>query len=93
MYSIVVFSSEVRTSAAAAAAALGSFPALLPPTACAGPPTFGFDFEAALPSFVTRAGSEAVVAGAGAEAKVRPLPWKLSSFDGFPQRLPMDVVA
>lgn len=79
---------SLRTSAAAAAAALGSFapPLLLdPPTVRPGPVTFGF-----AASLATPAGMEALVAGAGAEPSVRPAPWKFSSLEDLPQRLPME---
>lgn len=81
---MALFGITVRTSAAAAAAALGSFAPLLPagpPTVRPGPVTFGFAL----------AGIEALVAGVGAASRVRPAPWKLSSFDDLPQRLPMVV--
>lgn len=79
-----LFDFTLRTSAAAAAAALGSFaPSLppVPPTVRPGPVTFGFALD----------GTDALVAGAGAEPSVRPAPWKFSSFDDLPQRLPIVV--
>lgn len=70
----------LRTSAAAAAAALGSSAAVgaVPPTVRPGP--------------VSLAGTDAFVAGAGAEPTVRPAPWKFSSLEDLPQRLPIEVV-
>lgn len=76
---------QVRTSAAAAAAAFGSFPLFPSPSVLAGPPTFGF-------AFATLLGTLALVAGVGAEPRVRPWPSKLS-LDGLPQRLPIENVA
>lgn len=79
----------VRTSAASAAAVpggLGSLAASPPPNVLAGPPTLGFGFEAVL----ALVGTEALVAGAGAEPRVRPGPSK-PSLDSLPQRLPIDV--
>jgi hypothetical protein len=69
--SVVVFhtmygESRVRTSAAAAAAAFGSFSVLLFPNVRGGPPTV------LLGAPVTLLGTEALVAGAGAEPSVRP---------------------
>lgn len=86
--------STLRTSAAAAAAARGSFPPSLllpPPTVRPGPVTLGFALLGP-PSFATRAGTDALVAGAGAEPSVRPGPWKFSSLEDLPQRLPMGMV-
>lgn len=80
---------KLRTSAAAAAADRASLEPSPPPTVRPWPETFGFG--RLLPSFVTRAGTEAFVVGAGAEPKVRPAPWKLSSLDCLPQRLPMEA--
>jgi hypothetical protein len=80
----------LRTSAAAAAAVLGSSAPSLPPappTVRPGPVTFGFALDP--PALATCVGMEALVAGAGADSKVRPAPWKLSSLDDLPQRLPM----
>jgi hypothetical protein len=70
----------LRTSAAAAAAALGLSAALLSPRVRGGPPTVRFA--------VAGAGTEAFEAGAGAEARVRPGPSK-PSLACLPQRLPM----
>jgi hypothetical protein len=70
------------TSAAAAAADLGSFTALLSPSVRAGPPTVLFG------ALATLLGTDALVAGAGAAPRVRPWPSKLS-FDCLPQRLPI----
>jgi hypothetical protein len=84
----MLFSSMIvqgRTSAAAAAAAFGSSPLLLSPNVRAGPPTFGF-------GVATLCGTDALVAGAGADPSVRPCPSKLS-LDCLPQRLPIDCVA
>jgi hypothetical protein len=72
----------LRTSAAAAAAALGSLTALPSPSVLAGPPTVRFPAVAALP------GIDALVAGAGASPRVRPGPSKFAS-DCFPQQLPI----
>ena len=74
---------NVRTSAAAAAADLGSLSELFSPNVLGGPPTVRFDAFAV-------AGTEAFVAGAGAEPRVRPGPSK-PSLDCLPQRLPMGV--
>lgn len=64
--------SVLRTSAAAAAADLASSPdGSPPPTVLPGPETLGFFPE---PPSATRAGTEALVAGAGAEPRVRPGP-------------------
>jgi len=57
---------KLRTSAAAAAAAFGSFAALLSPNVRGGPPTVRFG------ALATLLGTEAFVAGAGAEPSVRP---------------------
>lgn len=86
---------RLRTSAAAAAALRASSPVpvcppLLPPNVLGGPETLGFeDVPSALVVFATRAGTDAFVTGAGAEPRVRPGPWKLSSLDCLPQRLPI----
>ena len=74
---------NVRTSAAAAAADLGSLSELFSPNVLGGPPTVRFDAFAV-------AGTEAFVAGAGAEPRVRPGPSK-PSLDCLPQRLPMGI--
>jgi hypothetical protein len=74
---------SLHTSAAAAAAALGSFSTFPSPSVRGGPPTVLFG---------ALAGMLALVAGAGAEPTVRPWPSKLS-LDCFPQRLPICVVA
>jgi hypothetical protein len=58
--------SRVRTSAAAAAAAFGSFSVLLFPNVRGGPPTVLLGAPVTLP------GTEALVAGAGADPRVRP---------------------
>jgi hypothetical protein len=63
---VVYDEAKVRTSAAAAAAAFGSFAALLSPKVRGGPPTV------LLGALVTLPGTEALVAGAGAEPRVRP---------------------
>lgn len=76
---------NVRTSAAAPAASLGSIPGLLSPNVRGGPPTMRFLLD---PAFAA-AGTEAFVAGAGADPRVRPGPSK-PSLDSFPQRLPID---
>lgn len=92
MYALVntvLFSSllfKVRTSAAAAAADLGSLPELLSPSVLGGPPTMRFCVDPVL----AVAGTEAFVAGAGAEPRVRPGPSK-PSLDCLPQRLPIGV--
>ena len=79
---------NVRTSAAAAAADLGSLPELLSPSVLGGPPTMRFGVD---PAFaLALAGTEAFVAGAGAEPRVRPGPSK-ASLDCLPQRLPIGV--
>jgi hypothetical protein len=70
---------QLRTSAAAAAAALGLFSTFPSPSVRGGPPTVLFG---------ALAGMLALVAGAGAEPTVRPWPSKLS-LDCFPQRLPI----
>jgi hypothetical protein len=57
---------KLLTSAAAAAAAFGSFSALLSPSVRGGPPTVLFGV---VPTLL---GTEALVAGAGAEPRVRP---------------------
>jgi hypothetical protein len=57
---------KLRTSAAAAAAAFGSFAALLSPNVRGGPPTVRFG------ALATLLGTDAFVAGAGAEPNVRP---------------------
>jgi hypothetical protein len=57
---------RVRTSAAAAAAALGSFVELPSPNVRGGPPTVRFG------ALATLLGIDAFVAGAGAEPNVRP---------------------
>jgi hypothetical protein len=72
---------QERTSAAAAAAAFGSSSRLLSPSVRGGPPTFGF-------GGATLFGTDALVAGAGADPRVRPWPSKLS-FDCLAQRLPI----
>lgn len=72
----------VLTSAAAAAAALGSLSEFPSPRVRGGPPTF------LAGAVATLAGMEALVAGGGAEPRVRPGPSK-PSFDCLPQRLPM----
>lgn len=77
---------SVRTSAAAAAADLGSLPELLSPNVLGGPPTTRFGVD---PAFAL-AGTEAFVAGAGADPRVRPGPSK-ASLDCLPQRLPIGV--
>jgi hypothetical protein len=56
----------LRTSAAAAAAAFGSLSALPCPNVLAGPPTVRFG------ALATLLGMEALVAGVGAEPRVRP---------------------
>jgi hypothetical protein len=71
----------MRTSAAAAAAAFGSSALLLSPSVRGGPPTFGF-------GGATLFGTDALVAGVGADPSVRPEPSKLS-LDCLPQRLPI----
>lgn len=58
--------SRLHTSAAAAAAAFGSFSVLLSPNVRGGPPTV------LLGVLDTLFGTEALVAGAGAEPRVRP---------------------
>jgi hypothetical protein len=68
----------LRTSAAAAAAALGSpdvsrLP-LVAPTVRPGPETLDVGFDVPLPSFAMRVGIEAFVAWLGAAPKVRPAP-------------------
>lgn len=75
----------LRTSAAAAAALLGSFAALLSPSVRGGPPTVRFGAFALAP-----AGTEAFVAGEGADPSVRPGPSK-PSLDCLPHRLPIAV--
>ncbi|KAF9695959.1 hypothetical protein EKO04_005813 [Ascochyta lentis] len=75
---------SVRTSAAAAAADLGSSSTLLSPNFRGGPPTVRFALD---PAFAV-VGTEAFVAGAGADPRVRPGPSK-PSFDCLPQRLPI----
>lgn len=75
----------IRTSAAAAAEVLGSLLVFPSPNVLGGPPTVRF----ADPAFAV-AGTEAFVAGAGAEPKVRPGPSK-PSLDCLPQRLPIGV--
>lgn len=60
---------------------MGSSTRLLSPRVRGGPPTFGLGAVALL-------GTDALVAGSGAEPRVRPCPSKLS-LDCFPQRLPM----
>lgn len=77
---------EIRTSAAAAAAAFGSFAALLSPKVRGGPPTVRFG------ELATLLGTEALVVGAGAEPNVRPWPSKLS-LDSLPQRFPMAIAS
>jgi hypothetical protein len=77
---------KLRTSAAAAAAALGSFAVFPSPSVRGGPPTVLFG------ALATLLGIVALVAGAGAEPTVRPWPSKLS-LDCFPQRLPICDVA
>jgi hypothetical protein len=57
---------KLRTSAAAAAAALGSFAAFPSPNVRGGPPTVLFG------PLATLLGMDALVAGAGAEPSVRP---------------------
>lgn len=59
---------------------------MLVPNTLAGPPIVRFFVEAAF----ALAGTEAFVAGAGAEPRVRPGPSK-ASFDCLPQRLPIGV--
>lgn len=76
---------EVRTSAAAAAALLGSLAALFSPNVRGGPPTVRFGALAFAP-----AGTEALVAGAGAEPSVLPGPSR-PSLDCLPHRLPMNA--
>lgn len=56
----------IRTSAAAAAAAFGSFVELPSPSVRGGPPTVRFG------ALATLLGTDAFVAGAGAEPNVRP---------------------
>jgi hypothetical protein len=56
----------IHTSAAAAAAAVGSFSILLSPNVRGGPPTVLFG------ALATLLGMEALVAGAGAAPRVRP---------------------
>lgn len=63
---IVSKESKLRTSAAAAAAAFGSFSAFPSPNVLGGPPTVRFG------ALATLLGTEALVAGAGAEPSVRP---------------------
>ena len=58
--------SKLRTSAAAAAAAFGSFSTLPSPNVRGGPPTVLFG------ALETLFGIDAFVAGAGAEPSVRP---------------------
>jgi hypothetical protein len=79
----------LRTSAAAAAAAFGSLAAFPSPNVRGGPPTVRFGVDP-VPAFAVD-GTEAFVAGAGAEPRVRPGPSK-PSLDCLPQRLPMGVV-
>jgi hypothetical protein len=62
--------SRLRTSAAAAAAAFGSFSLFPSPSVRGGPPTVLFDVLAAL--FVAPVGTVALVFGVGAEPRVRP---------------------
>lgn len=81
----VIFLPEVRTSAAAPAAVLGSLAELLSPNVRGGPPTVRFGALALAP-----VGTEALVAGAGAEPSVRPGLSK-PSLDCFPHRLPMNA--
>lgn len=80
---------NVRTSAASTAASPGgllSGAGLLPPTVLPDPPTAWFLVEAAF----ALAGTEAFVAGVGAEPRVLPGPSK-ASLDCLPQRLPIGV--
>jgi hypothetical protein len=76
---------SLRTSAAAAAALLGLLAALPSPNVRGGPPTVRFGAFAFAP-----VGTEALVAGAGAEPSVRPGPSR-PSLDCLPHRLPMNV--
>lgn len=81
--------SVAHTSAAAAAAdpaGLGSLSVLLSPSVLGGPPTVRFGVDAVF----ALVGTEAFVAGAGAEPRVRPGPSK-PSLDCLPQRLPIGV--
>lgn len=72
----------IHTSAAAAAAALGSSLLFSSPRVLGGPPTLGI-------GFATLLGMLALVAGGGAEPRVRPWLSKGSLLDCLPQRLPI----